>query len=92
VRSAKGVVIPRNDLPAGHVRVGAFNKTPVSGWYSATLNANGRNNINRTGITQFRLYFLKDDNNNHVADFMKFLSGNAPVASRPQLVIEYYAP
>jgi CSLREA domain-containing protein len=90
--SAAGLQLADFNAAAGQVRVGAFNKTPVSGWYSATMNANGRNNINRTGITQFRLYFLKDDNNNHVADFMKFFSGNAPVASRPQLVIEYYAP
>lgn len=48
--------------------------------------------VNKTGTTQFHLYFAKDDNDDNVADYMKFYSGNASAASRPQLIIEYYIP
>ena len=72
--------------------VGVFNKTPSNGWYGAALNPAGRNNINKSGPTQFRLYFSLDDNNNHLANFMRFFSGNAPVGSRPALIIRYYIP
>jgi hypothetical protein len=40
-------------------------------------------------VTQIRLRFKLDDNNNAVANFLKLYSGNAPAASRPQLIIEY---
>jgi hypothetical protein len=73
------------------LRVTSFNKVPSAGWYSATLNLAGRNNINRTGITQFRLYFTKGDNANLKADFMKFVSGNSTVG-QPQLIITYTLP
>ncbi len=43
--------------------------------------------------TQFHLRFVKDDNNDFGADFMKIYSGNALLeADRPQLIIRYYAP
>ena len=70
-------------------KVGIFNETPSSGWYSVTLNAAGLTGINKAGTTQFRLYFSLDDNNNHLANVLHFFSGNAPTASRPQLVITY---
>jgi hypothetical protein len=77
---------------ASAVKVGAFDKTPPAlGWYSAALNAAGRSNINKAGLTQFRLYFALDDNNNHIADFMKFLSGNS-LSNKPVLVITYVVP
>jgi hypothetical protein len=72
-------------------RVGAFNKTPVNGWYSATMNATGCNNINKTNLTQFRLFFSKDDNDNMSADFVNFVSGNAS-NGKPQLIITYTLP
>jgi serine protease len=43
-------------------KVGTFGKTPVSGWYSATLNTSGRSDINKTSLTQLRLYFSKATN------------------------------
>jgi hypothetical protein len=73
-------------------KVGTFGKTPVGGWYSVTLSASGKSNINLTGITQFRLYFTKGDNANLKADFMKFSSGSAAAASQPQLIITYTVP
>jgi hypothetical protein len=72
-------------------KVGTFGATPVSGWYSATLNSSGRSNINKTSLTQFRLYFSKDDNDNNMADYMKFFSGDAS-SGKPQLIITYTLP
>ena len=72
-------------------KVGAFNKTPSGGWYSDVLNATGRSKINRIGMTQFRLFFAKDDNNNHIANYMNFFSGNSP-NDKPVLVITYKIP
>lgn len=72
--------------------VAIFDTVPVAGYYNASLNATGRSLIDRTGATQFRLYFALDDNNNGVADYLKFHSGNAIAAMRPQLIIHYYVP
>lgn len=72
--------------------VGAFNKTPVNGWYSLTLNATGRNLVNRLpGGTQFRLRFNPATNTDGVADFMKFISGDY-TTYQPELVITYTLP
>lgn len=76
---------------ASSVKVGAFNKTPVGGWYTDTLNAAGLNGINKTGLTQLRLYFATDDNNNLAANLMRFVSGNS-ATNKPQLVITYSVP
>jgi hypothetical protein len=77
---------------ASAVKVGSFNPTAVDGWYTDTLNASGLSNLNKTGLTQLRLYFATDDNNNRVADFMKFLSGNAASGNKPTLIITYTVP
>jgi hypothetical protein len=72
-------------------KVGTFGKTPVSGWYTATLTSTGRGDINKTSLTQFRLYFSTATNLNNKADYMKFLSGNS--SSNPaQLIITYTLP
>jgi CSLREA domain-containing protein len=76
----------------GKNNVATFSNTPVSNWYSALVNNTGRVYINRTGTTQFRLAFTIDDNNDNAADLIKFYSGDAAAANRPQLVIQYYAP
>jgi hypothetical protein len=78
---------------AGKSAVATFGATPVSNWYSATLNAAGRNYLNKTGTTQFRLYFAIGDNDDNGADYMKFYSGNdARTSVRPTLIIDYYLP
>ena len=72
-------------------KVGAFGKTPVSGWYTASLLSAGRSNVNKTNLTQFRLYFSTATNANSQADLMKFYSGNS--SSNPaQLIITYSLP
>lgn len=77
---------------AGRKNVASFDAVPVGSWYSANLNNTGRIYINRTGTTQFRIYFVTDDNENNLADFIKFFSGNAGAPRRPKLVIHYFIP
>jgi len=73
--------------------VGVFRATPVNNWYTAVLKSLAYPFINKTGTTQFRLYFTKDDNDDGAADYMKFFSGNYPTAAaRPTLTIIYYVP
>lgn len=67
----------------------------VSGFYNMNL-INARAYINKLatngGLTQIRLRFRLDDNNNGVANYLSVYSGNAALADRPQLVIRYYVP
>jgi len=64
-------------------------------WYVLDLTA-AKAYVNKLstlyGLTQIRLRFKLGDNNNAIANYLSLYSGNAPVASRPQLVIEYYVP
>jgi hypothetical protein len=76
----------------GNKTIGALKpKVASGGWY--TLNLTGaKTQINKTGNTQIRLRFKFDDNNNAIANFLKIYSGNAPMGSRPQLIVDYYTP
>jgi len=60
-----------------------------TGWQTITLKSAAYDFVNLTGKTQFRLRFQKDDNDDAGADYLKIYSGNAPAASRPQLIVEY---
>jgi predicted outer membrane repeat protein len=70
---------------------GSIGSALVSGWYSGLLNATSLGSVNKTGTTQLRLRFSLDDNNDHGADYLSLFSGNAPVSSRPVLIV-YYNP
>ena len=70
--------------------VATFGATPVSGWYTATMTT-GFSNINKGGLTQFRLAFGTATNANNVADFMRFVSGDGG-GNKPQLYITYNLP
>lgn len=73
--------------------VGTFGSVPSGAWYISTLSATANSFVNRTGISQFRLRFNLDDNNDKGADFVSFYSGNdATAANRPQLIVQYYVP
>jgi hypothetical protein len=72
------------------VKVLTYTNAPVNSWYSQSLNPADFMFINPGGVTQFRLRFSKDDNNDFGADYLKIFSGNALDTDRPQLVIEYY--
>jgi Tol biopolymer transport system component len=63
----------------------------VNGWYSMNLTP-AIPQINKTGMTQIRLRFKLDDNNNFTPNFLSLYSGNAGAANRPQLIVEYYVP
>ncbi|MBN1449895.1 MAG: PD40 domain-containing protein [Anaerolineales bacterium] len=71
---------------------GLLSSFSVDNWHSAALGVNAFLSIDLTGTTQFRLRFELDDNNDRGMDAIQFLSGNAPVNDRPQLIIEYYVP
>jgi len=82
-----------SDFQAGAQEVaGLLSSFSVDGWHSAPLGVNVFPYIDLTGITQFRLRFELEDNNDRGMDAVQFLSGNASPDDRPQLVIEYYVP
>lgn len=68
--------------------------TPVSGLYTAALSSTYFSYINKTGVTQFRLRFATDDNNNLTSDYLGFYTGNynANSSYRPTMVIKYTVP
>jgi hypothetical protein len=72
--------------------VGTIPKTPVGGWYSKSFSSTLFAYINKAGITQFRLRFGKDDDDDAVADYLIFYSGDADTSYQPQLIIKYYVP
>jgi hypothetical protein len=71
-------------------------KDPLTGltfsWYAAQLGNANLLLINRSGITQFRVLFNKDDNDDRGADYMKFFSGNSIASNRPELIVVYSVP
>src|SRR5436305_10600200 len=59
-------------------------------WSEGSLNAAGLAAINKTGTTQLRVYFNLDDDNDRIADYIGYYSGdNGTAANRPQLVVTY---
>jgi hypothetical protein len=72
---------------------GSIKNMPSSGWYSVTFNSSAFPYINLTDVTQFRLRFQKDDNDDLGADYLKFNSGDEwTEPNRPLLTIQYYVP
>jgi hypothetical protein len=61
--------------------------------YRATLKDTAFQHINLSGITQFRLRFAIDDDNDGTADYLKVFCGNMGVPfNRPVLRVWYYIP
>jgi len=88
-----GLQINDFQAKANKFKVGVFPKTPFSGlWYRTVLYKGAHAYINKKGRTQVRLRFTLDDNNDNGADIFKFYSGNAILANRPKLIVEYYVP
>jgi hypothetical protein len=48
--------------------------------------------INKYGITQIRIRFCSDDNDDLAADYWRFFSTNAGSTNAPKLVITYTTP
>jgi trimeric autotransporter adhesin len=88
-------LVPGDFQAAATQTYGPFTPAAAGGWYSLNLTP-GKASINKLasggGLTQIRLRFSLDDNNNSAANYLSLYSGNAPLASRPQLLIEYYLP
>jgi hypothetical protein len=74
---------------------GAFAPALTLGWYNINLTP-GSPLINKlalnAGLTQMRLRFSLDDNNDAIANYLMLYSGDAAIADRPQLIIGYYVP
>ena len=79
--------------PASLSAAGLISNNPISGWYISTLNSAANPFINPTGMTQLRLAFQLDDNDDLSDDYITFFSGNdSTLSNRPQLVVKYYIP
>lgn len=61
----------------------------TSDLYAVNLSALNLGLINKTGMTQFRLAFSKDDNDDRSADYIKFFSGDSAFENQPQLIVVY---
>jgi hypothetical protein len=72
--------------------IGILSPASIGGWSAKTWTSGIFAYINKAGVTQFRLRFTKDDDNDAVADYLKFCSGNAGASCQPQLIVEYYVP
>ena len=73
--------------------VGSIQDAPdAANWYSASLNASAFSFVNLSGATQLRLHFDRNSDNDKLADYLKFFSGNAPAAQQPVLTIQYLVP
>jgi len=73
---------------------GTILNDPVIGfWYSGELKSAALPFINRTGTTQFRLRFYKDDNDDQEQDVIRLYTGDhSDSRYRPVLEIEYSDP
>jgi hypothetical protein len=74
--------------------VSILSKAAANGDYSyATLPNAGLAAINKTGLTQLRVYFGKGDDDDSISDFLYFAAGeNANPDLRPRLFVEYLMP
>jgi hypothetical protein len=69
-----------------------INPDPHAGWYRTGLTLAGLNNINKVGLTQFRLYFAPYAITGKTDLIQMFSSGEVAAATRPVLVIRYTLP
>ena len=77
----------------GKANAGVIKNLPdVNNWFTSILAKTAYPFINPTGVTQFRLRFALDDNDDMGADYLKFFSGNSTEANWPKLIVTYYLP
>lgn len=72
--------------------IGSITTLPSGTSYNKTWLKSILPNINTNGVTQFRLRFAQDTNNDQISNAINFYSGDAAAADRPQLVVYYYVP
>ncbi len=80
----------------GYKTYGPYKPPLVNSWYALDLTS-AKAYVNKLatngGLTQIRLRFKLDDNNNAIANILNLVSGNSAVAAnRPTLIIEYTLP
>jgi len=79
--------------PSSKSAAGTITNSSSGGWYSVTFGGSTFPYVNRAGLTQFRLRFSTDDNDDLAADYIKLYSGNYSTLSyRPVLLVEYSVP
>ncbi len=81
-----------NDFQAAatHTHVASMSNPAANGdWSVGTLNATGRGDINKTGITQFKVFMTTATDADTKEDVLGCYSGEAASADQPQLVITY---
>jgi len=78
--------------PAAMSQAGRVGRIAVGRIHIANLAPASFAKINKTGPTQLRLRYAKDDNDDLSADLMSFFGGNAARLSRPVLEIKYTTP
>ncbi|MFZ5819138.1 MAG: hypothetical protein ACOYYJ_04475 [Chloroflexota bacterium] len=77
--------------PASMDAAGVIENNPLDSWYWAWLDGGAFPYVNLRGITQLRLRFQLDDNDDLGDDYLRFYSGDYDgLAERPRLLIEYY--
>ena len=80
-----------NAAPTSGASQGIFDPS-TSVWYAAPLTGSNLRLINRYGVTQFRLRYSLDDDDDMSADQLKLFSGEAADSNRPRLTITYFVP
>jgi len=65
------------------------NVTSNGSFSTGALNSTGMAAVNKTGTTQFKVYFTLDDNDDLGTDYIGFYSGEAASGNKPELVITY---
>jgi hypothetical protein len=79
--------------PASLYSAGIIQDNPVGGWYWVNFDPMVFPQVNLKGVTQFRIGFQLDDDDDRRDDYLSFFSGNYGVQSaRPQLMIKYFVP
>jgi hypothetical protein len=80
-----------NALPSLNT-AGLVSPNPLNGWYTSKLAASSLKYVSKGGFTQLRLRFRLDDDNDKIADWLAFYSGDAMAGYRPVLEVNYYVP
>lgn len=74
--------------------IGTIKNLPdINNWYTSILSKSSYSFFNTNGVTQLRLRFSKDDNDDLGADFLRFFSADsASMSDFPMLEVKYYIP
>ena len=75
--------------PATVADAGTLTPLPAGNAAEALLNAEGLAALHKSGTTQIRLAFALGDDDDNLADYAGFYSGEAPGPLRPQLIVTY---